>query len=381
SKSDLIVAPLGQIVRKALPSNMRAVITDKLNSAIVQHSDFACMFSFMDHATMVNFTMFDNNTTVDLDAIIPIEFQTDSIPVSLSSISRISTSNDVTYNDYRNLFSFTHLQKITVEKVSKTNDEALAETAGNLKTRKQTKKLKKFQKYISDEQIDIDKVSKIGDEIHISSQRLRGIKEILKRKLHTQKEAINKQTIGVKDITDEEEFVFSKLFAFLSPYIPRREEENWIPVQLSFLILANTVFELPDYKKFKVKLRPRPCLSSLLCLPLYTAMLYTLMTNFGNANHGLICKNRYSISSLPVVLKRKADVFVSVFDLSCIQELCNSHKLEFIYRNLIPLELIACVIISSRMPWKAQEKIPKTQKAVSKQKASKELEGKLQDLN
>ncbi|KAG1471083.1 hypothetical protein G6F56_002323 [Rhizopus delemar] len=86
-----IVALLGQIVRKYLPPNMRAVIFETLNSAIVQYSDFA----------------------FDLDTIIPIEFQTDSIPVPLPSIPRIPTSYDAIYNDYRNLFSFFHLQVIS----------------------------------------------------------------------------------------------------------------------------------------------------------------------------------------------------------------------------------------------------------------------------
>ncbi|CAO3688218.1 unnamed protein product [Rhizopus stolonifer] len=108
-----IVVLLGQIVRKDLPPNMRATIIEKLNSAIIQYSDFACTLSFMVHAIMINFTMFDNNTTVDLDTIIPIEFQTDSGPVSLPAIPTIPTSSDVTYNDYKNLFSFTHLQVIS----------------------------------------------------------------------------------------------------------------------------------------------------------------------------------------------------------------------------------------------------------------------------
>ncbi|CAO3699391.1 unnamed protein product [Rhizopus stolonifer] len=108
-----IVVLLGQIVRKYLPPNMRATIIEKLNSAIIQYSDFACTLSFMVHAIMINFTMFDNNTTVDLDTIIPIEFQTDSGPVSLPAIPTIPTSSDVTYNDYKNLFSFTHLQVIS----------------------------------------------------------------------------------------------------------------------------------------------------------------------------------------------------------------------------------------------------------------------------
>ncbi|KAG1472149.1 hypothetical protein G6F56_001712 [Rhizopus delemar] len=84
---------------------------------------------------------------------------------------------------------------------------------------------------------------------------------------------------------------------------------------------------------------------------------------------------------LPIALKRKADVFGSVFDFSCIQELCNSRKLEFIHRVLIQPELIACVINGNRISWKAQDEMPKIQKAVSKQEESKELEGKIQDLN
>ncbi|CAO3686699.1 unnamed protein product [Rhizopus stolonifer] len=108
-----IVAPLGQIVRKVLLPNVRAIIIEKLKSAIVQYSDFACMLSFMVHAIMINFTMFDSNTRVDLDTTIPVEFQTDSRSVSLPVISTIPTSSDVTYNDYKNLFSITHLQVIS----------------------------------------------------------------------------------------------------------------------------------------------------------------------------------------------------------------------------------------------------------------------------
>ncbi|CAO3676957.1 unnamed protein product [Rhizopus stolonifer] len=102
-----VLASLGQIVRKDLPPNMRAIIIEKLNSVIVQYSDFACMLFFMVHAIMINFTMFDNNTAVDLDTIIPIEL------VSLPAILTISTSSGVAYNDYKNLFSFTHLQVIS----------------------------------------------------------------------------------------------------------------------------------------------------------------------------------------------------------------------------------------------------------------------------
>ncbi|KAG1467631.1 hypothetical protein G6F56_004303 [Rhizopus delemar] len=79
-----------QIALKDLPPKIRAVIIEKPNPAIVQYSNFA----------------------FDLDTIIPIEFQTDSRSVSLPSISIIPTSNDATYNDYKNLFSFTHLQVI-----------------------------------------------------------------------------------------------------------------------------------------------------------------------------------------------------------------------------------------------------------------------------
>ncbi|RCH81551.1 hypothetical protein CU098_003689, partial [Rhizopus stolonifer] len=134
-----------------------------------------------------------------------------------------------------------------------------------------------------------------------------------------------------------------------------------------------SVFEASDYKKFKVK----PYQSNLLCLPLDNSMLYTLMINFGIINYGLICKDRYSISSLPISLKSKADAFGSVFDLSCIQELCNSHKLEFIYQVLIGPGISACVINDSQISWKAQKEMPKSQKAVSKQEESKELGGKL----
>ncbi|KAG1446000.1 hypothetical protein G6F56_009718 [Rhizopus delemar] len=51
--------------------------------------------------------------TFDLDTIILIEFQTNSRPVLLPSIPRVPTSNDVTYNDYKNLFSLSHLQVIS----------------------------------------------------------------------------------------------------------------------------------------------------------------------------------------------------------------------------------------------------------------------------
>lgn len=146
----------------------------------------------------------------------------------------------------------------------------------------------------------------------ISSRRLRKIKGSLKWKLlaHQNKETvINKDSIGIKNITDEEVLLCSKLFTFLSPYIPKKEERSWIPAQLPLLTLANTIFEASDYKKFIVKLCPRPYPSSLLCLPVDTAMLYALMTNFGGNKYNLVSKERYPITSLPIALKKKADVF------------------------------------------------------------------------
>ncbi|KAI9264663.1 hypothetical protein EDC94DRAFT_69091 [Helicostylum pulchrum] len=136
----------------------------------------------------------------------------------------------------------------------------------------------------------------------------------------------------------------SQLYSFIKPYIPSKEEIHLTPAQLPLTVLSNKVFKISDYTKYSIKLCPRPSPSSLLCLPVDTAMLYMLMTSFGDNTFDLFCKDGKVISSFPTAIKTKTAVFGSIFDVKSIKEYCNSRRLTFIHRILIQPGLITCVI-------------------------------------
>ncbi|KAI9253067.1 hypothetical protein EDC94DRAFT_697183 [Helicostylum pulchrum] len=78
-----------------------------------------------------------------------------------------------------------------------------------------------------------------------------------------------------------------------------------------------------------------------------TAMLYKLMTSFGDNTFVLFCKDGKLISSLPTAIKNKTAAFGSIFDIKSIKEYCNSRRLTFIYRISIQPGLVTCVINGS----------------------------------
>ncbi|CEP12860.1 hypothetical protein [Parasitella parasitica] len=83
-------------------------------------------------------------------------------------------------------------------------------------------------------------------------------------------------------------------------------------------------------------------------------------------NYKLICQDRYPISSLPIALKKKADVFGSVFDFSHTQHVCNSQKLGFMYRLLVRPGLITCVLSGSRFVERDTDPVPIAKAETSK---------------
>lgn len=142
--------------------------------------------------------------------------------------------------------------------------------------------------------------------------------------------------------------VCSQLYSFIKPYIPSKEERHLIPTQLPLLVLSNKVFKISGYTRFSIKLCPRPSPSSLLRLPVNTAMLYMLMTSFGDIRFDIFCKDGKVISSLPTAIKNKTVAFASIFDVKCIQTYYNSRILSVIHRVLFNV-LITCVISANNI--------------------------------
>ncbi|CEI85993.1 hypothetical protein RMCBS344292_00440 [Rhizopus microsporus] len=103
-----IVVPLGQVIRKDLPVELRSTIMEKLSSAVYKYSDFACIFSLVVQLTMTTFAI-SGGALLETNTLIPSEFQRDASPVILPAPSR-NASSDVA--DYKALFSFSHLQVV-----------------------------------------------------------------------------------------------------------------------------------------------------------------------------------------------------------------------------------------------------------------------------
>lgn len=112
--------------------------------------------------------------------------------------------------------------------------------------------------------------------------------------------------------------------------------------------MSNVLLEAAGYKKQIRKLCPKPRPASLLSLPLDTAMLFTLLVNFEETNFDILCTDGIKVTSNPTALKRKKDVFGSIFNLDNIQLFCKSRKLNFIHNILIRPGMITCVLVGSR---------------------------------
>ena len=103
-----IVVPLGHVIRKDLPVELRSTIMEKLSSAVCKYSDFACIFSLVVQLTMTTFAM-SGGALLETNTLIPSEFQRDASPVILPAPIRNASSDDA---DYKALFSFSHLQVV-----------------------------------------------------------------------------------------------------------------------------------------------------------------------------------------------------------------------------------------------------------------------------
>ncbi|ORE07841.1 hypothetical protein BCV72DRAFT_334860 [Rhizopus microsporus var. microsporus] len=103
------VVPFNQVLRKDLSVELRPTIIEKLSSAIYKYSDFACIFFLVVQLTMTTFTMSDGNP-LEMNTIMPSEFQRDTAPVVLPASIRNASSDDA---DYKTIFSLNHLQVVS----------------------------------------------------------------------------------------------------------------------------------------------------------------------------------------------------------------------------------------------------------------------------
>ena len=132
------------------------------------------------------------------------------------------------------------------------------------------------------------------------------LKGILKSLLYNyDAETINKHDIEISDLSEKEFSVCSMLFSLLKQCIPQKGLRYTIPAQLPFIFLSSILFDILGYKKHTIKVCPRPQPSSLLCLPLDTAMLYTLLTGYGEQMFDLVCKDGVKISTGATALNEK----------------------------------------------------------------------------
>lgn len=73
------------------------------------------------------------------------------------------------------------------------------------------------------------------------------------------------------------------------------------------------------------------------------------MTNFLGVKYNLLTKERYPITALPAALKKKADVFGSVFALGEIEKICSQRKLIFAHQIKIRPDTYTCVLVGYRL--------------------------------
>lgn len=199
----------------------------------------------------------------------------------------------------------------------------------------QHKKSKVSRFKVDKKERELEPVTVSSNEVNISGKRLYRLKGLLKTLLYKHdSESIDKTDIDINDISDKEFSVCSTLFSFLKPYFSSPDELRWtLSGQIPFVNLSNVLLEVAGYKKHIKKVCPRPRPASLLSLPLDIAMLFTLLGNFEGPNFNILCKEGVKVTSNPTALKRKNDVFGSIFNLDVIQSL-QKQKAKFYTQNL-----------------------------------------------
>ncbi|KAG2235436.1 hypothetical protein INT48_005786 [Thamnidium elegans] len=284
---------------------------------------------------------------LQVDSIIPLEFQVSSTTIEFLAASTTHANNDA--KSFINCQSTTYERERRRYKDSKKNisEDNTNITISQILTRnkkrsllnKYTKELKKYEEKNQAE--SANKMRRIID--HMNKQKTkRSPKSLEKPQMKKDEEDNDIEKVNVN-----------------------KEERYLIPAQLPLLVLSNQVFETSEYTKFSVKLCPRPSPSSCLCLPLDTTMLYMLMTNFNDSPFDLFSKEGKLISSLPSIIKDKAAVFGPIFDIKSINEYCNSRGLTIIHRILIRPGSVTCVINGSTP--NTMPKLEKTAEELNKQ--------------
>jgi hypothetical protein len=190
---------------------------------------------------------------------------------------------------------------------------------------------------------------KSGDEngeVNISAKRMKLLKGALKSLLYQHNaQVISRQDIQIDDLSEKELSVYLELHQLLKPYFSSVKNRQWfIAAQVPFISFSNVLFEAAGYRNHMIKLYPRPSSGSLLASPLDTAMVYTLLFDFEGEKFSLVRKDGMEITTNPAAIKRKNDVFGSIFNLNQIASFCDSRKIEFIHRSMIRPDLVTCVL-------------------------------------
>ncbi|KAG1176522.1 hypothetical protein G6F70_004031 [Rhizopus microsporus] len=205
----------------------------------------------------------------------------------------VVTENSIfSRNKKRYLFKRYRKQLQKYQEKNKTNKankiDRKIEHIKELQWKKKPKRKKVIAKADTTDQ-DVETVIEENNEVNISGRRLAKLKGILKSLLYNyDAETINKHDIEISDLSEKEFSVCSMLFSLLKQCIPQKGLRYTIPAQLPFIFLSSILFDILGYKKHTIKVCPRPQPSSLLCLPLDTAMLYTLLTGYGEQMFDLV---------------------------------------------------------------------------------------------
>ncbi|GAA5817238.1 hypothetical protein MFLAVUS_010781 [Mucor flavus] len=377
-----IIVPLHQVLRRDLPPDMRATIMEKFNTALSQYSDFA----------YDNPSQTDERNVDEEMLIIMNNAEYISATIKKSVVSNFSTNLENMYQSgkrFKKAVDITlklllklHLQpqkerdkRKRIEKLNEGVDKAkIGDRSGDIITRNKARSHKKSNAAsyfeVDRKERELEQVIESDDEVNISVKRLYKLKGILKTLLYKyDSESIDKRDIDISDISDEEFSVCATLFSFLKPYFSCPDKFRWtLSGQIPFVNLSNILLEAAGYKKQVKKVCPRPRPASLLSLPLDTAMLFTILSNFEGTNFNILCKDGVAVTSNLTAPKQKNDVFGSIFNLDDIQSFCKSRKLNFIHRVVIRPGMTTCILVGSCT---AKTAASNTKTLISKQSVKK----------
>jgi hypothetical protein len=190
----------------------------------------------------------------------------------------------------------------------------------------------------------------VEESTESSRRRLRSLQAVLKILLESpcidekiDCNWVRKTAHSNSNFTARECQVVVKLANLFRPYIPRRGQDSndtssesiaHVALRAPLVLIANAILKATGYHQFTREICPQIPPSSVQGLILGARGIFEVFCGRSDNQYSIVGNNGSPLTNGNDVSKNKEAIFGSFFNAERIQELCQSHGLKFIYRQV-----------------------------------------------